>query len=330
MHQLIEGDHWKRARVAANTALAASPNDAEMLTYLSIIEESFLHMDTARIYAEKAVAKNPNHAPAHAQLARVNAVMAETAPVWKQVILIRTMRRELEAAYRLDPRNIDAHLVDTMYTFKAPGIVGGNRAKAHALAQKLLAIDPDWGHMAEARLAQFEDIEPNAIRELSAIKPTNYRAYATLANVYCCLSKSPQYDQAARIAKQLLQLDPSRPGAYEVLAQVYAARGAFAELDAILADAVKNVPDNLAPYYFAARTLQKQQKDPARAEAYLRKYLAAEPEGREPTWGEAHWTLGLVLHYMGHKSEALAELKTAEKMRPDLDEVKKDLRRLSD
>jgi hypothetical protein len=62
----------------------------------------------------------------------------------------------------------------------------------------------------------------------------------------------------------------------------------------------------------------------------LRKYLSTEPEGRAPSVGEAHWTLGLVLGQLGRRREALAELRTAEQMRPDLDEVKKDLRRLSD
>ena len=330
VRQLIEGDHWKRARVIVASAIAANPNDSEALTYMSAIEESFLRLDSARGYAEKAVAKNAGGAQAHAQLARVYAVLAETAPMWKQVILVRNMKRELEAVYRVDPKNVDALLVETMFTFKAPGIVGGSRTKAHSIAQKLLAVDADWGHMAEARLAQFEDVEPTAIKELSSIGPSNYRARATLANVYCCLSKNPQYDPAVQIAKQLLQQDPSRPAAYEILAQIHAARGAMTELDSILAESVRNVPDNLAPYYLAARTLMQKKKDPARAEAYLRKYLAAEPEGRAPTVGEAHWTLGLVLGQLGRKAEALHELRTAEHMRPDLDDVKKDLRRLSD
>ncbi len=330
VRQLIEADHWKRARVVVTSALAANPNDADALTYMSVIEESFLRLEAARGYAEKAVSKNSGNAAAHAQLARIYAVMAETAPMWKQVILVRNMKRELEAVYRTDPKNVDALLVEIMFTFKAPAIVGGSRAKAHAIAKKLLAADADWGHMAEARLAQFEDVEPTAIKELSQTSSSNYLSHATLANVYCCLSKNPQYDPAVRIAKQLLQQDPSRPAAYEILAQVHAARGETAELEAVLAESVRNVPDNLAPYYLAARTLMQQKKDPARAEAYLRKYLATVPEGREPTVGEAHWTLGLVLGQLGRKNEALVELRTAEQMRPDLDEVKKDRRRLSD
>ena len=295
MRQLIEADHWKRARAVVASALSANPNDADALTYMSVIEESFLRLESARGYAEKAVAKNPAGAAAHAQLARVYAVMAESAPMWKQVVLVRNLKRELDAAYRSDPKNVDALLVDIMFTFKAPSLVGGSRAKAHATAQKLLAVDADWGHMAEARLAQFEDVEPTAIKELSKTSSSNYRAHATLAEVYCCLSKNPQYDQAVRIAKQLLQQDPGRPAAYEILAQVHAARGEMTELENVLAESVRNVPDNLAPYYLAARTLRRQKKDPARAEAYLRKYLATEPEGREATIGEAHWTLGLVL-----------------------------------
>lgn len=330
IRKLIDNDHWKHARTLALAELAQHPKDAPTLTFLSIIEESFNRWDTARSYAEQAVAADPNYADAHAQLARVAIEIAETSPLWRQVGLVRVMKRELEAAYRIDPNNLDALLTDMMYTFKAPGIAGGSHAKAHDIAQKILRAHPDWGRMAEAKLAQNENNEPSAIRWLHDGGTGNYRIDSSLAQVYCCLSPHPRYDDAIKIAKVMEQTEPSRVDAYVLLVRSYAAAGKYAEIDAVLADAAQKVPDDLSPYYWAANTLAEHKTESARAEGYLKRYLAQEPEGRAPTWGEAHWTLGLIYENEGRKQDAVNEMRAAFKLRPDLEAVKRDYKRLSD
>jgi tetratricopeptide (TPR) repeat protein len=330
IRKLIDDDHWKRARVLALAQLAQNPKDAPALTFMSIIEESFNRWDTAKSYAEQAVAANPGFADGHAQLARISIEMAETVALWKQVGLVRVMKRELEAAYKIDPNNLDALLTDMMYTFKAPGIAGGSRAKAHEIAQKLLRAHPDWGHMAEAKLAQNENNEPSAIRWLREGGTGNYRIQASLAQVYCCLSPHPWYEEAIRIAKSLAEADPARVDAYVLLVRSYAALGNFAEVDNVLAQATQKVPDDWSPVYWAARTLAERKTESARAEAYLKRYLTQEPEGRAPTVGEAHWTLALIYENEGRKADAASEMRTAYKLRPDLEALKRDYRRLSD
>jgi tetratricopeptide (TPR) repeat protein len=231
---------------------------------------------------------------------------------------------------RIDPNNLDALLTDMMYTFKAPGIAGGSRSKAHDIAQHLLRAHPDWGHMAEAKLAQNENNEPSAIRWLREGGTSNYRIQSSLALVYCCLSPHPWHDEAIRIAKSMQQADPSRVDAYMLLVRSYAATGAYGEIDGVLAQAAQKVPDDLTPFYWAARALAERKVEATRAEAYVRRYLSQEPEGRAPTVGEAHWTLGLILELQGRKQEAASELRTAYKLRPDLDALKRDYKRLAD
>jgi tetratricopeptide (TPR) repeat protein len=217
-----------------------------------------------------------------------------------------------------------------MYTFKAPGIAGGSRSKAHDIAQHLLRSHPDWGHMAEAKLAQNENNEPSAIRWLREGGTANYRIQSSLALVYCCLSPHPWHEEAVRIAKSMLQADPARVDAYMLLVRSYAATGAYGEIDGVLTQAAKNVPDDLAPYYWAARALAEKKVEPARAEPYIRRYLSQDPEGRAPTIGEAHWTLALILEQLGHRQEASNEIRTAYKLRPDLEPLKRDYKRLSE
>jgi len=327
---LIDDDHWKRARALAQSQLGQNPKDPALLTFMSIIEESFNRMESARSYAEQAVAADPKFADGHAQLARINIEMAESMAVWKQLGMVRVMKRELEAAFKIDPNNLDALLTDMMYTFKAPGIAGGSKTKAHEIAQHLLKAHPGWGYMAEAKLAQNENNEPSAIRWLREGGTGNYRIQSSLALVYCCLSPHPWYDEAIRIGKSMLTGDPTRVDAYMLLARSFASTGAYNEMETVLAAGAAKVPDDLSPYYWAARTLVERKVEGPRAEGYVRKYLAQEPEGRAPTVAEAHWTLGLAFELEGRRAEAAGELKTAYKMRPDLEGLKKDYKRLAD
>jgi hypothetical protein len=59
--------------------------------------------------------------------------------------------------------------------------------------------------------------------------------------------------------------------------------------------AARDVPDDPVPYHRAAERLLAAGRDLARAERYLRVYLAQEPEGNQPTAAEARskLTIGL-------------------------------------
>ena len=328
--KLIDADHWKRARALAAAQLAANPKDVAALTWMSIIEESFNRFDSAKSYAERAISADSHYPDAHAQLARLNAELAESAAVWKQVGLLRVMKRELEAAYQLEANNLDALLVDMMFTFKAPGLVGGGRSKAHEIAQKILRAYPDWGRMAEAKLAQAESNEPSALRWLRDGSSGNYRIQSNLAQLLCCLSTHPQVDDAIRIAQSMLRAESGRVDAYSLLVRCYVAKGMLTDVDPMITQAAHNVPDDPSPLYWAARSLVEQKREPQRAEAYIQQYLSQEPEGRAPTAAEARWTLGLALEQQGRKPEAVKLIKEASRVRPDLDAIKRDLKRLSE
>ena len=65
-----------------------------------------------------------------------------------------------------------------------------------------------------------------------------------------------------------------------------------------------------------------------RAEAAFRKYLTQEPEPTAPPIWAGRWRLGLVLEKMSRTPEAVSELEAALKLKPDSEEVKKDLKRV--
>ena len=114
----------------------------------------------------------------------------------------------------------------------------------------------------------------------------NYRARVALASAYLA-PEARNYDAAAQQARDTMLIDRSRVDAYSVLAAVEAARGDWAELDAVLAAAEKDVPDDLTPCYRAAEAILASKRDPERAHKLLSRYLATEPEGNGPTAADA-------------------------------------------
>lgn len=137
----------------------------------------------------------------------------------------------------------------------------------------------------------------------AAVQPPSYRARIALAQFYldASLLDSSLLDSsrgnansAEAQAKQAVQLSPGRIEAYAVLAQVYARRGAWNELESTLADAVHEVPDDMVPYCRAAERLIAGGHDPERAEHYLRIYLGQAPEGNEPTAADAQRLIGRI------------------------------------
>ena len=113
-----------------------------------------------------------------------------------------------------------------------------------------------------------------------------------------------------------------------MLAIAYVSQQKWNDLDAILADGEKNVPDNLQPYFYAGRMLAGSGADNARGERYMRHYLEEEPEPNASKPAFAHWRLGQLLEKEGRKGDAVAEYQKAAQMAPDNEPIQKDLKRL--
>jgi tetratricopeptide (TPR) repeat protein len=330
---LIKAGHWKQARALVAPQLKAQPNDAELMYLLSEIDDAFGDLDGARSLAERAVALKSSDARYHRQLADVDGETAETASLFAKGGWAKKFKAEAEQAAQLDPQNLDARFDLLEYDLQAPRMMGGGKDKAAAMAEEIAKIDPAQGDLAQARIAQDAK---NAAEEESwylkalAAKAGDYDVLTSLADFYE-RPPQPRLDQAAKYAGQAIRVDGGRVEGYALLASAYAGEGRSGELDTVLAQGVRSVPDDLDPYYRAGLAILDASGSTAslaRAEGYFRKYLSAEPEGGEPTLAHAHWRLGLVLEKEGRKPEAISELKTALRLKPDLNAAKKDLNRI--
>jgi tetratricopeptide (TPR) repeat protein len=331
---LIEQGHYKRAQAILSERLKANPNDGRSYCEMSKVSEAFERWDEAIRQAEKAVSLDGKNAEFQAAVADAvgSKLSARSLGMFEKMSLARRFKKEAEMALKLDPNNVEANEDLMEFHLDAPGLVGGDKKKAADLADRMVRINPVRGYLMKVEFATHEkqtaEIEPLLQQAISA-DPKNYFARMQAANFY--LSKGgASLAQAEEQAKQAIRIDPGRIGGYTTLATIYAQQGRWNELDSVLTDSQREVPDDLAPLYQAAKSIlsDNQAAELPRAERYLRTYLSQPPEGSQPSLAVAHWRLGLVLEKEGHKDQAKQELQQAVNLDPAFEPAKKDLKRL--
>jgi tetratricopeptide (TPR) repeat protein len=285
---LMEAGHWKRARVLAASRLAAHPNDAEAVWWMARVELAYGDLERALPLAEKAVSLDGRNAVYRAILAQVYGRMAQRASVLRQIGLARRCKRELDMALELNPNHVHLLIGYMEYLWQAPGIVGGDKKKAREIPERV-GDRPGARYHAAAQLAQWEQNTSkleDLYRKAAEADPRCYEARTFLAGLY--LDRNPvRFDLVEKYARAALGIDPGRAGAYAHLAAGYALQERWPEMETTIAQAEKNVPDDLAPSYAAGNALLRSGKSGPRQSAF-RKYLTQNPGGAPAIW-TARW-----------------------------------------
>ena len=327
---LFEHGHFGEARAVAERQLAANPRDATALAWLARAQTLAGDLKGAAATAERAIAADPRYAGGHMALAEALGAEAVRAGVLRRLPLARRIRKALETAVAVEPTNVDALNGLVQYYLQAPGIVGGGDDKADATALRITGIDAARGLVTQGEIAAYRG-QPDRVealyRKAVEANPRSTHARIALANFYA--ARPGRHGEAEAQAASLLALDPALMTPYRVLAVVFARAGRWNELDAILARADSQHPSNLLAWLAAGETLLATGADLPRAERCLRRYLAQPPELGMPSHAVARWRLGLVLEKAGRRGEAEAALREALRMDPELEQAKKDLKRVS-
>ena len=329
---LAEHGHWKRLKAMIEPRAAANPNDAEAQWLLSRVRMAYRDVDGALAPAEKAAALDPKNAEYRWQVAQVVGEQAGSASIFKQLGLAKRFKREAEAVLAIDPKSTSAMIGLSEFYDRAPGIAGGDKQKAAAMVDQAAAINKVDGCIAKVRrLSRQSPVPLNEIEQtwVQAVQadPSRYEPHVNLANIYAS-GTTPRWELAEKEALIAKKLDVDRATPYVVLSTVYASGQRWTELEANLAEAEKQIPDNLTPYLRASSALFQTGTDLPRAERYARKYLSQEPEPTSNTLAVAHWRLGTILEKQGKKPEAITELQAAVKLDPKFEPAQKDLKRL--
>ena len=329
---LMDAGHFKRARPLVEARAQSRPNDAETLYLQARIKAAFGDQEDAIKLAERALALNDKVVVYHGAVAHLYAERAQNgAGMLEQFTLARKVKQHLEQALALDPR--DWRTLDGFVQFYlvAPGLMGGDKGRAQAVADQTVKWDALHGWLMQARVAQeFRNnvrIEQSYLNALQA-DPNDYSALVGISTFYL-QDDVKKYDLADKYAREAIHADPGRAPGYALLGASLIYRGRYGNvLDTWLAQAEKNVPDDLTPYFVAGRTLVVAGQDFPDAERYLRKYLAQEPEGNAPKHAQAHWRLGQLYQKSGRAEQARVEYRDALRLAPSFEPAKKGLRSL--
>ncbi len=318
------------AAVMESPQAIPAPTQAARRDYLlSRIQLAFGHADEAMELADKALARDPANVSFHVGAAAAAGRLAEHAGMLKQISYAKRVKKELDTALALDPKNADAMYGLMLYSNLAPAFLGGDKAAAQKLAEQLTTIDPPRGYLAQASLAHDRKdaaAEEALLRKALAAGPASYEAH--IAYAAFAQKAEAREEQADELACEALYLDPTRADAWRILVEMAAASGCTQEVEGLIATEQRFDSDDFSPAYFAAAALIHEGGDLDMARALLQRYLEKPQEGDTPSAGLARYQLALISEKQGRADEALDLMRIALNEDPTLDQAKKDIKRL--
>ncbi len=300
---LIERGRFRQARSQLVKRHGESPANPRAAYLLARTLEAGGEYEAALRLMEGAVSADPGNADYHSLLAELCGYAAQKAGPFKGLSLARRFKKENEAALALNPKHVEALHAVTMFYWEAPGLIGGDKNKALRTAEELLRADPVHGRMTQAELALKQKNFAQAgqfYRQAVDANPKSYAARVALARFHLAPGRE-NYAEAETHARAAMILDRSRVEAYTLLARIFATAGRSSDLDAVLAQSIERIPDNLSPQFAAAQRMFSGKANLARAEVCLATYLSREPEYGAPPLDQARKLL----------SQIRAELKEA-------------------
>lgn len=245
-------------------------SDAEAHHLLSRAYMALGQMDEAIREGEKATSLSPNNAQYHLWLGRAYGQKAEKASFFTAAGYAKKLKVEFERAVAQQPDNIDARSDLFEFYLEAPGIVGGGKDKAKAMADEIAKRDVAQAHWSKARIAEKDkDFALAEVEYKSAISKGGGRAdrWLNLASFYRRQNRFTEMENAINKAVAA-QRKPSN----------------------ILVDAASLL-------YRAGRSLPQ-------AATLVEKYISGKDKNEEAPAFQAHYLLGQILEKQGDKAGA--------------------------
>jgi tetratricopeptide (TPR) repeat protein len=125
----------------------------------------------ARDYARRATELAPEDPDAHLWLAITLGTWSQAKGLLRSALAVRDLRREVETVLRLDPNNIEAHIMAGSIARELPVVLGGDRKEAEQHFKTAVRLDPKLtGARLELALLYIDmGRYPEARRELEAV-----------------------------------------------------------------------------------------------------------------------------------------------------------------
>ncbi len=249
------------------------------------------NQDNAIGWFEKAMKMNPNSSVYVDWYGRGLADQASRASKFRLPFLAPKIKGAFEKAVALDPNNLDAREDLMQYYIQAPGVLGGSKLKARAIAIDVKNRNAYRGGFDVAAVCVGDKDFACAERELKALKV----AYPDSANVY------------------------------SQLAGFYANQKQFDNSFAVIDDRLKTNPGDMSALFSLGRTAALSGQSLDRGERALKGYLTSPPAANPIPPASVHFRLGMVYEKQGKKDLARAEYNTALQLNPKMQDAKKAL-----
>lgn len=283
----FQAQRWGEAREAFAAAQRAHPRDAAAAYWLGRATFQQREYAEAERWFDRAVHLDGARADHHYWLAATLGQQAVTAGAFRQALLARRAKSELERAIALDPAHLDARMGLVQFHLAAPAILGGSRERAAREAEEIARRDARRGHIARGAVLA-------ARRDWAAVE-REYQAAIALA--------------------------PDSLDAYYALGTVYQRTGRFDDAFEVFEQVLRRRPEESTPWYQIGRTSALSGTRLERAEEALRSYVARTDRGPQQL-GNAWYLLGVILEKRGDAAGSSAAYARSRQLAPDQREAR--------
>lgn len=199
---------WQANDYAAAKALLAplvtkQSKDAQLLALLGRTEAGLQQMERAEELLEKAVKYDAKNADYQHWYATASCNLASSASMFSALGYAKRCKKAYETALTLAPQNPRSYIALGSFLAQAPGIAGGDKDKALALAQQLKQLDDVQGWLLQLRLTEFSDDAAFA-QFLADAKPLQQRPEAYFQRAMQ-LTAQQNYLAAIALLQQAIQ-----------------------------------------------------------------------------------------------------------------------------
>ncbi len=279
---------------SSQTQLKSSPNDAGSYNLLCRAYFAVEDWDRSIAACEKAVSLAPSNSDYHLWLGRAYGEKADRVNPFSGASLAKKLRKEFEAAVRLNSNNVEARTDLAEFYIDAPGIIGGGIDKARGQASALMSIAPSKAHYINGRIAERNRDQGTAEREYRAAIDASLGHALDWFNLALFYRHYNQFEQM----EKALDTAAKAPGHDEIMVE-------------------------------AAEMLVRTGRNLPRAGEFVRQYLSSgSPTEKAPIF-EAHYVLGTVLEKQGNKQAAAREYQEALMMASNFSPARQALERVS-
>ncbi|MBZ5590415.1 MAG: tetratricopeptide repeat protein [Acidobacteriia bacterium] len=246
---LIEANRLDEARAVLDRAVKDPAQRGEslvLLTRLANVKEDY---EAGLGFGKQALQAVPASSDAHYEYAVALRIKMGRASKLKAMMLLGDYKDELAAAIRLDPKNVKPRLEEIGFLLNAPGIAGGDVAKARAKIAELKPLDWRSATKMEAQALRKDGNLEGAVTTLRGLLARVADDYEARISLGLTLQELKRYNEAEEEFSKLL---PVTADQWSLAATYQLARthilGRYEQNKAVefLLDYIARVPDKAA------------------------------------------------------------------------------------